>query len=361
MPSRLCCQARWWRRCSSGQSAGPGTRSAAIAALQQDTGGLLPVPVLAMIHVNTPVRPGVTAIAALLAFSSTPALAQAIAADPAAGQAPAAGPPAPDGTPPSAAVPAVQAQPVAAPSTTPDLPDLPVVAAEEPKPAPAGAKASVPVARKAAADAQPASPRWTVTPARPAAAPAPALPAVADATEPAAPAPAATEPALAEPAESPGWLPIGGGLLVLAGGAALAVTRRRRKSMMEPRLIDEPVVFRPMARVPAPAPAPKASPAMRAPAAPSAPRPATAPTPARRKGDQKNVLEAMVAQPPSPENPFVTRKLRLRQARFLLRTGQAPAVVPETSAPPRVAPDRWSEMRIAGQSPVRIHWRPLKG
>jgi hypothetical protein len=38
MPSRLCCQARWWPRCGSGQSTGPGTRSAAIAALQQDTG-----------------------------------------------------------------------------------------------------------------------------------------------------------------------------------------------------------------------------------------------------------------------------------------------------------------------------------
>jgi hypothetical protein len=94
---------------------------------------------------------------------------------------------------------------------------------------------------------------------------------------------------------------------------------------------------------------------MRAPAAPSTP------APARRKGDHKNILDAMVAQPPSPENPFVTRKLRLRQARFLLRTGQAPAALPEASAAPHAAVDRWSEMRIAGQSPVRIHWRPLKG
>jgi hypothetical protein len=304
-----------------------------------------------MIHVITPARPGVTAIAALLAFSSTPALAQAIAADPAAGQAPAAGPPAPDGTPPSAIVPAVQAQPAAA-AAMPALPDLPVAVAEEPKPAPVRAKAAVPVARKAAADARPASPRWTVTPARPAAAPAPALPAIADATQPVAPAPAATEPALAEPAESPGWLPIGGGLLVLAGAAALAVTRRRRKSMMEPRLIDEPVNAGPAFR--ARAPAPKDPPSMRAPSA--------APVPARRKGDHTNILDAMVAQPPSPENPFVTRKLRLRQARFLLRTGQAPAALPEAaSAAPQAAADRWSEMRIAGQSPVRIHWRPLKG
>jgi len=49
-----------------------------------------------------------------------------------------------------------------------------------------------------------------------------------------------------------------------------------------------------------------------------------------------------------------------------LRTGQARAEVPANAArtmaerPAAFAPDRWSETRVAGQTPMWVNWQPSK-
>jgi hypothetical protein len=77
--------------------------------------------------------------------------------------------------------------------------------------------------------------------------------------------------------------------------------------------------------------------------------------------DRHAMLEAMVAEPRSQANPFLTRGKRIRRADFLLRTGQAwPAtdVAARSDQPSVLAADRWSETRLTGKATTRMIWRP---
>lgn len=67
--------------------------------------------------------------------------------------------------------------------------------------------------------------------------------------------------------------------------------------------------------------------------APMAPMPLMTPPPASptARSDEDRSLEAMVAAPPSPENPFRTHAKRMTRAKFLLAQQQKQAEIP--SAP----------------------------
>lgn len=355
-----------------------------------------------MTNKNAPYRPGLAAIAAVLALSSTPVIAQvALPADPAA-PAPAAPAPAPAMTP-APAEPQAPVQTVQSVPATPALPDIPVNDTTSAK-----APAHTTVARTEA----PSAPRRSaVTEQRPAA-PAPAAkvaepnvaPIVTPAPERAAPptserqitptdtartttpenaAPATVARDGADGSNYAGWAVLGGGLLLVAGGAAFALSRRpkRRDEVVEYDTADAVAVH------PAPLPAAPAM-AMREPrhdlvpprAAPASVVASTAmkqrqPQPVALDrdyaempaDDRRTALEAMVAEAPSDANPFHSRRNRLRRASFLLRTGQAAPrqgeyVVTEDRVPEAAAAstDRWSEMRFQGRQKTNISWRPAR-
>lgn len=189
-----------------------------------------------MRYANTPLRPGLTAIAAVFAMSSTPLLAQPIDAAPAA---PALVTPPPVET----TAPAVTAAPAAAPVSVSKAPapvsvDLGPDTSASTEPAPA---AAAPVARSAPAPrVATAAPRATAPAAEAVApeAPAPvaAPPVVAQTATPApiaepTPAPVSAPAAAPNADTSNDILPLAGtagaAVLLLAGGA-FAFTRRRR-------------------------------------------------------------------------------------------------------------------------------------
>ncbi|WP_340315334.1 hypothetical protein [Rhizorhabdus argentea] len=193
-----------------------------------------------MRHQPHPLRPGLTAIAAALALSSTPSFAQSSEASAAAAPVLVAPPPvvapAPAVTTQSATS-APTAPPATAPSTTATAAPTPapLVFDEEPAPAP------VAHSRKATAKPAPAA-AVKAAPLRmeaaPASTPAPApVVASSSAAEPAVPAPAVANPIPVEMQRSvthtdgsDDVLPIAGAgvaILALAGGA-LALGRRRR-------------------------------------------------------------------------------------------------------------------------------------
>ncbi|HTH29465.1 MAG TPA: hypothetical protein VL918_13495 [Sphingobium sp.] len=299
-----------------------------------------------MIYQHTPVHPGATAIAALLALSSTPVFAQGLVADPAGSQAvPATDPPlsaVPAPVPDAAPVQAAQAHP----EPSAKLPELPASEPETPRqadsrlPAKAKPRKSAPPPASLAHATPPAPTKWAVTPVSTPAAPVPDDPAVKLNTDAVASLPLA-EPSSQAASWDLTWLSLAGaGLLTMAGGTGFAAKRRRRPGKAVPRLTTS------IDKAPA-APAPRA------------PMAAGRRTAVRSNDDFRAQLEAMVAQAPTRENPFHTRKLRLRRAHHLLRTGQASAPVPK-AAPARSAAERWSEMRIAGQSPVQLSWRPAQ-
>jgi hypothetical protein len=285
-------------------------------------------------HIRT-IRPARAAIAAVLAFSATPLFAQTVA------------PPlvAPT-TVPDAPTPAATPMPVA-PATTPSpvfKPSAPVVQATPPLEeriavATAAAEAeqgAQPAARRTAEarpQPRPASRAERMTERAPAPAPqsAPASPPVAAEPVLPAPAPAPVEAATGDPVVTPATTPqsgrtddallwaLGGGALLLLGLGGAAMMRRRRpeEDYAGPVRALEPSLIPAVAMTPAPARPMVARPAM----APMAAMPADA------------TLEAMVAAPPSADNPFTTRTKRLRRAKFLLAERAmeaAPHVPPQT-------------------------------
>ena len=196
-----------------------------------------------MRYTNNPLRPGLTAIAAVLALSSTPLLAQEAAAPPMVT-------PPPVVVPPAAPVVQSSAPVTAAPLITPPAPTVSATTAPSTTRTVASLPAREPVVERAS-PVQRAAPR-TVTAAAPAARAATAAPVEAapvatpaPAPEPAAPAPVAFEPAAPAPAPAPAntsndILPIAGAagaaILLLGDGAYAMFGRRRRE--------DEEVVYR---------------------------------------------------------------------------------------------------------------------
>lgn len=267
-------------------------------------------------------RPAKAAIAAVLALSSTAVLAQEVVAPPVAGTVVA--------PPPAAAEPAPAT--TAAPVMAPASPVVQQTASVEARIADAVAKAE---AEKAAAPAprrvaqanpaarQPAAPRLVAPVAAPAAniadapvpQPTPALTApissveTAPAARPApAPAPAPTPATAASDSDNRGIvLGLGGAALLLAGFAGTALAMRRRRQVRETVVYDEVVPVTPAVAA--------AAPVYTQPVA----MPPAAPVMAQPQGAPLTDLDAMIAAPPSPENPFLTHAKRKRRAMALLR------------------------------------------
>lgn len=135
---------------------------------------------------------------------------------------------------------------------------------------------------------------------------------------------------------------MGGAALLLAGLGGAALMRRRRPiDAVEEEQLVAPVA-EPMPVESAPAPV--------------APRAVyTPPVPTT---DEERTIAAMVAAPPSPENPFLTHAKRVRRAKFLLaerqaiETPQAPRQV-DPIATPTPAIDRSQTVYRFGNDGVR--------
>ena len=324
-----------------------------------------------MRHTLTSFRPATAAIAAVLVLATSPVIAQE-AADPAAVPLP----------PVSEAAPAPAPAPeVALPVLTPQAAPAPVVpapsqATEVVQSTPAASpEDAAPVAARAPARAQaPAVARNVPAPA-PAApvttAPAPMVaPEAPMTTSPAdmAPAPAPVVPADPGNAtatdESVYWAHGGGGLLLLGGLGAWALSRRRKDAtevVRAPALAPvatsavkpADLSFQPVAVEPAPV----AAPAVAMAAATATPRAATVST------GNWSPLEEMVAAAPSPENPFLTRKARLRRANYILAHGIPEPLSSESyAAPERVEAKEFKPQQAydfgKAQNPPRFTWRP---
>ncbi len=294
-----------------------------------------------MIQRIKPSTPAIAAIAAVLALSSTQALAQdaaapAVAAPPAAAAPPVASPPAPAPVAPAATAPATAApQPVvtsapvvqAVPATAPSA-EAPVAA----PPAAAVAKPARPASRPVAARASAAAPTAASTPLEPAAAEQPPAelapltnaPAVAAESDVTTPAPVA-EALPAEDREDYSSA-IGLGLLGAFAGFGLLALRRGRKPgdnqrdrieitpvtpSPEPEAVRPKVISTPTG-VPA-AFSRTVVPATRAGAA-------RLPDGAVPTGEAREaLLKQMVAAAPDAANPFTSHKARRRRARIILQ------------------------------------------
>lgn len=258
-----------------------------------------------------PPRPAGAAIAAVLALSSTAAFAQEIVAPPSM---PAAVPAPVLIIPQAAPAPAAPAPVIVMPAQ----PTAPVVA-EAAAPAP---RATRQVAQRPSVSARPAvraaAPAPVARTAEPAvtAAPVAAVAAVQTAdiefapTQTALPADATPELDTATTVQTDGGLGAGelgliGGALAVGGIAAAALFARRRRRDPAPEPVD--VFAARSAAPPTPlAPQPMAVPMTTARAAPVAPI---------AVGTGNHVRQA--EQGPTADNPFLTRRNRLRRARFL--------------------------------------------
>ncbi|WP_298397800.1 hypothetical protein [Sphingobium sp.] len=269
------------------------------------------------------IRPARAAIAAVLALSATPLLAQTVVIPPAIPTT------APESAAPAAAAP-MQAPPAAtAPIFTPGEPMVqatpPIderiaaataaVEAEQAQPRRAARQqaSSAPSAQAVAERSAPQQDRAAPIAAAPVetAAPAP-LPAeaVAAATAPATATPTAADTAPVETARADNallWAMGGGALLLLGLGGTALMRRRRPNEDHEEVMTDAAPVITPTAMAPPPT--------VREPVQLAVERAAMAPA--------GSMLEAMVAAAPSVDNPFTTRAKRLRRAKFLLAQREA--------------------------------------
>jgi hypothetical protein len=195
-------------------------------------------------------------------------------------------------------------------------------------PAPRAATDPAPVAAPATERATQAAPTAPVTP--------PVK--VAPVSEVAAPVSEVAAPVAAQgaPAESASIDPallwaMGGGALLLVGlgGAALLRSRRKRDQWVD---ADDRAPVEPVRAAPAPMPLMTPVPAVMTQS--PTPAPVSASTSANTPlSAEQATLEAMVAAPPSPENPFRTHAKRVTRAKFLLAQQQAAHRTPATGAP----------------------------
>ena len=347
-------------------------RAADNGDLQGNRGAMLRVSFLAMKQTHTPHRSALTAIAAVLVLGSTPAIAQQLPSGSDAGTQ------APVTAAPEIVIPSGQAAPAVLPSTNgglapitvappvaqpaPTISQAPIVA-----PAPAqeaSSQETAPRAPERRATPQTAEPaaraveRQAATPAAPTPAPVEAatdpMPGIAPSDlmameqgESAAQTPPATQtqPAVAD--DSNMWAIVGGtGAVLLLGGAAYALQRRRK---IEPSDAKAPAFEPRSARVDS-VPSRPVAPAEAVPDAKVTPqfahRTVSKTTPATA-GD----LESMAAAAPTAENPFVTRRNRLRRANFLLNHGQGERVMSSSEAvkAPEMATARQSQSQQSAQ------------
>lgn len=322
-------------------------------------------------------RPAIAAIAAVLAFSTAPAMAQPAADEPAVE--PSLPPVAAEPSSPAEAVPSAEPAPVQ-PAPVQIAPPAEVVQripADQSE-----AEASVPPA---------AAPRARVEPARPATATAVPSPAKEVLTRPVAPpaaAPvadpgidiAAARPApVAQPSaanvdiDNAAWWALGaGGLLFVGGLGAVAFARSRRQP-------DLARARRTKDRAPTAVKSSTVEPAVAAEAAIAVPQPITINAAARTTqrrvkaaSSDRSALEDMVAEAPSPANPFLTRSKRMRRAKFLLEHGQPqPLSQPAAQAAGEARQEAGSKTAgkvanpkssptysFGGRATPRINWKP---
>ncbi|HEY1124935.1 MAG TPA: hypothetical protein VGE65_04830 [Sphingobium sp.] len=298
------------------------------------------------LHTN---RPAIAAIAAVLAFATSPAGAQPapdVSADPAITQ-PESAPPVVEPAPaPEAVAPAEPAQ--SAPVQI--APQSEVVQAVPPSQAEPAAPARDATRARTVTTIQPAATKPAAAPSAPAEVPARpiATPVVTPDTQPAAdfaqtkPAAQPTAPANPEVVDA-AWWALGGGVLLFAGGlGALALSRSKKRpgAARADRTRD---------RAPA-----TVQPAVAAEAAIAVPEPIVvkSKTPvraARIAHSSWPELEKMVDQAPSPENPFLTRSKRMRRAKFLLEHEHEPKPAAQTAkhAAKEVKPQAKAEVKKA--------------
>ena len=301
------------------------------------------------------IRPARAAIAAVLVMSATPVLAQ-VAAPPSVTPtiAPAAPAPAAPAPAPAASVPTAPAfaasQPVVQQTPSVEERRAASIAAAE-------AEAETNVAAPRAARPRAVTPNVERADAAVTSIAAPAAPVAATPSPVVAPEPAASDAAAApvlatEPAapvtevqamttgtdDALLWAMGGTALLLLGLGGAAIARRRRPIDAVEGRhsLIQDTPVAVPVAHAPV-APMPVAPMAT---TAASIAAPVGRETFAHEPGGQENAtLAAMVAAPPSAENPFLTHAKRLRRARLLLaqRAAVPAPVMTQTQSQTQVA------------------------
>lgn len=284
-----------------------------------------------------------TAIAAGLVLVSTPAWAQVADAAPAeAAPAPIVVPsaqpaPAMPGPTTTVALPQITAPVATAAPVTAEAPLLPEVAPQrsvraEPAPARRAAPAESRTIREARAApvARPATSTPVFTPAPvqtvpvQTAAPVSQIPLIDPTLEQAAPDTTATATATEPSGNEALWVVGGAGVALMAGvGGLVYLSRRRRGESADGETVYAPIAAQeqePLFATPGFSISPAATPA------------ASGQNLAR--GDHSDSLETMVAQAPTQDNPFLTRKKRLRRAEFILERGQAPRT--HTDAPQAV-------------------------
>lgn len=312
-----------------------------------------------MMNIAPPLRPARTAIAAVLVLATTPLLAQTVP--------PPSEPVAPDAPPPVVATTPVAPVAAPAPVTAPPAVAPPVVATVAPS-APIAQEAAAPVSPSARdvapAQSTPARAARAETPSAVASrAPAaertaspfetPATPVASSPATPATaapvgaetvPAPVATAPdeaSIADPSDNGATAALVGGIVLLAGAGAIYALRRRKGEpemttapvapIIDPervRAIDAPVEQAPtVAAVERPREIVGSQDRFAfnavTPAASVAEKPAQSVTASNPVSATGGSVEDMIAAPPSRENPFLTRKNRLRRAGFLMRQNGA--------------------------------------
>jgi len=318
-----------------------------------------------------PIRPAMTAIAAVIALSSTSLMAQTGATTDAQSAPPVVAAPAPAPEPAAPAPVAQTAAPdVAAPAPVQSAPQpamktmsTPVEHVEEATAAPAAQKVDMPSARRnaaattasntsrtavrttsSAASAAPvaakAAPVAKTVAASEAPAPVPA-PKAAE-VSPAAPTPAATATSVRSNSTTTedDTLPIAGaiGLGVIAlGGAAYAMRRRKHREQDDELLLETPLEAAPVVAAEPVTIAPRAAePAMVAPAAVATAGPDRLPNGFDLSRFGRHTRAAYLG--PTPENPSLSLRHRLRRASFFDQREREAAAAGATLKEPVFAP-----------------------
>lgn len=337
-----------------------------------------------MKHAQTPLRPGMTAIAAVLAMTSTPLLAQAIDGARATEAAPAVvAPPSPVSAIPETPS-AVAAQPstasVGAPAAGAAQLNIPKITVNLEEPAPTetapAAPVETPVVRTRSETVRTAEPAPVITPRAATPAANPAAPAPVTAQEAQLPplvietpnAPAQTRGTDALVADDTAQIVAGVaglGALALASGA-YALSRRKRRPSEEAYTAD--TIVAPRAE-PVPVPQPAREPTLLEMARAAPPAPASAPLAPMPNGFDTSRYGRHVQaayRGPTPENPSLSLKRRLKRATFFdqrermaANAGVAPAATPTpVDVPATQTASRWSEQSM-GNRQTKVNFRPV--
>jgi len=341
-----------------------------------------------MKHNLVPIRPAMTAIAAVIALSSTPLLAQTAAAPDAQSAPPVVTAPAPAPEPVAPASVAQTATPdVAAPTTVQPAPQpamktmsTPVEHVEESTAAPVAQNVgNAPVRRNAATTASSTSHTAVRTTSSapsaatlaPKAAPvaktiaAPEAPAPAPKTvaaTPAAPAPAATATSARTNSSTTEdeTLPIAGaiGLGVIAlGGGAYAMRRRKHREQHDELLLETPLEAGPVMAAEPVTVAPRAAePFMAAPAVVAEAGPDRLPNGFDLSRFGRHTRAAYLG--PTPENPSLSLRHRLRRASFFDQREREAVAAGATLKEPVPTPTKTAQPAEADNGQVTIRLAP---